>query len=215
MMIKSYIANKRIVSIATLIAVLCASIGCVRREELMPLTKEGLKGSGTLYFVPLGDFPANKVNDLASYYRNKYGIQIETRPGVPLSPTAINTERDQLIAEKAVEIMKQANPELTNDPQAIMIGISNRDMYIDKFSWQFSYGFRTQGKYAVVSSGRMDESNGGQEVTEELISKRLRKMVTKYIGILYFRLPQSDDPRSVLYREIGGISELDYMGEEF
>lgn len=215
MMTKSYIANKRIVSSAALIAVLCVSIGCVRREERSPFTKEGLQGSGKLYFVPLGDFPANKVNDLASYYRNKYGIEIATRPGVPLPPTAINQERNQLIAERAVEIMKQANPELTNDPQAIMIGLTDRDMYIDKFGWQFSYGYRTQGKYAVVSSGRMNEPNGGKEVTEELISKRLRKIVTKYVGILYFRLPQSDDPRSVLYREIGGIDELDYIGEEF
>jgi hypothetical protein len=40
-------------------------------------------------------------------------------------------------------------------------------------------------------------------------------MVTKNIGIMYFKLQQSDDPRSVLYKNIGGISELDAMGEEF
>ena len=40
-------------------------------------------------------------------------------------------------------------------------------------------------------------------------------MVTKSIGILYYGLRPSDDPRSVLYKSVGGISELDYMGEEF
>jgi hypothetical protein len=52
-------------------------------------------------------------------------------------------------------------------------------------------------------------------VTEDQIRTRLRKMVTKNVGVLYFHLPQSDDPRSVLYRNVGGIRDLDYMGEEF
>jgi hypothetical protein len=43
----------------------------------------------------------------------------------------------------------------------------------------------------------------------------LRKMVTKNIGVLYYHLPQSNNPQSVLYQNVGGISELDYMGEEF
>ena len=212
MISRSNIQYRRIVSIA-LIAVL--SIGCVRRQEHIPLTKESLKGSGKLYLIPLGDFPAYAVTDLASYYRNKYGIQIETRPSVPLSPSAINSERKQLIAEKAIEIMKQANPELSNDAQAIMIGITNRDMYIARFTWQFSYSYREQGKYAVVSSGRMNELRGSQKLTEELLLKRLRKMITKNVGILYYHLPPSGDPRSVLYREVEGIEDLDYMGEEF
>jgi hypothetical protein len=40
-------------------------------------------------------------------------------------------------------------------------------------------------------------------------------MVTKDIGILYYGLPQSDNPRSVLYNGILGIQELDSVGEEF
>jgi hypothetical protein len=69
------------------------------------------------------------------------------------------------------------------------------------------------GKYAVVSNARMNL--GGPMISEERVKSRLRKMVTKNIGILYYRLPQSNDLRSVLYKNVGGISELDYMGEEF
>jgi hypothetical protein len=56
---------------------------------------------------------------------------------------------------------------------------------------------------------------GGPMISEEKAKARLRKMVTKNIGILYYRLPQSNDPRSVLYKNVGGVSELDNMGEEF
>jgi predicted Zn-dependent protease len=131
----------------------------------------------------------------------------------------MNPERGQLIAEEAVDVMRRVNQELTSDPKAILIGLTTEDMYITKYDWQFSFSWRERGKYAVVSMGRMNlggfSFKGRSKVTEDQIRTRLRKMVTKNVGILYFHLPQSDDPRSVLYRNVGGIRELDYMGEEF
>ena len=165
--------------------------------------------------MPLGDFPSDVAGDLASFYRKKYRLEVETLPSAPLSQAAMNPERGQLIAEQAVEIMKQANPDLNNDPRAILIGLTKEDMYIAKYDWRFSFSFRAQGKYAVVSTGRMHLPNGGREVTTELVLTRMRKMVTKNVGILYYHLAQSDDPRSVLYSDVGRIQELDYMGEEF
>ena len=107
--------------------------------------------------------------------------------------------------------MKSAYPDLTSTPEAIMIGLTTEDMYIAQYSWQFTFSWRQEGKYAAVSDARMSLG----VPSEEQVKARLRKMVTKNIGILYYRLPQSNDPRSVLYKDIGGISELDYMGEEF
>jgi hypothetical protein len=52
-------------------------------------------------------------------------------------------------------------------------------------------------------------------VSQERVDARTRKMVTKNIGVLYFQLPMSDDPRSVLYRNIGGAQEFDRMSEDF
>jgi hypothetical protein len=40
-------------------------------------------------------------------------------------------------------------------------------------------------------------------------------MVSKNVGILYYRLPVSDDPRSVLYGNIGGVQEFDRMTDDF
>jgi hypothetical protein len=55
----------------------------------------------------------------------------------------------------------------------------------------------------------------GQPADQALLDTRLRKVITKNIGILYFRLPQSNDPRSVLYKSILGIDDLDRVGEDF
>jgi predicted Zn-dependent protease len=170
-----------------------------------------LNGSGKLYLVPLGEFSKLVAEELASYYKTKYGISAETLPTVHIPPSARNAERQQLIAEEAVDLMRRVNSEISGNPNAILIGLTTEDMYISQYDWRFSFSWREQGKYAVVSSGRMNLGN----VSEDETRKRFRKMVTKNVGILYFHLPQSDDPRSVLYRNVGGIRELDYMGEEF
>ena len=210
----------------TLPAALHLGSGCLKRDRIpsqtdvaikteVPKPKETLKSSARLYLLPLGDFPSDVVADLAAHYREKYNLEIETLPSVPLSETAVNRKRKQLIAEQTVAIMKQSNPQLANDPQAIVIGLTNQDMYVAGRDWRFAFGWRDEGKYAVVSSARMHLPNGSWKITKRVIAARLRKMVTKNVGILYYHLAPSDDPRSVLYRNVGGIRELDYMREDF
>jgi predicted Zn-dependent protease len=198
---------------AVIVTCLLLVTSCVGRREYVPIDKQELKGSGKIYFVPLGDFPADAVTKLVAHYRVNYGLSIETVPPVPLDPAAINADRQQLIAERAVALMKGANPELVNNREAILIGLTNVDMYIAKYDWQFTFSWRQEGRYAVVSNARMNL--GSPTPPAEKVEGRLRKMVTKNIGILFYDLPPSDDPRSVLYKSVGGISELDYMGEEF
>lgn len=198
-----------------LIAAILLSTGRLGIASYVPINQDRLTGSGKLYFVPLGDFPAATARELASFYRKKYGLQIQILPNVQLTQAAMNPDREQLIAEQAIEIMKQANPRLKNDPQAILIGLTSTDMYIAKYNWRFSFSYRDQGKYAVVSTGRMDLPVVKKPASPKLVLTRLRKMVTKNVGILYYHLPQNDNPRSVLYRNVGGLSELDFMGEDF
>ena len=88
-------------------------------------------------------------------------------------------------------------------------------MYIRKYNWQFAFTFRMFDKYAVVSIARMNPVNLGHQADEELLRARMRKMVTNNIGLLFYHYQQNDNPRSVLYGNIGGIEELDAMGEEF
>lgn len=198
-----------------LIVALLLSTGRLGLGAPILLNQDSLTGSGKLYFVPLGDFPTATARELAAFYRKKYGLEIQILPSVKLTQAAMNQERQQLIAEQAIEIMKDAHPELKNDPTAKLIGLTTRDMYIARYDWRFSFSYRDQGKYAVVSRGRMDLPVVKKPASQKLILTRLRKMVTKNVGILYYRLPQNDNPRSVLYRNVGGIRELDYMGEDF
>jgi predicted Zn-dependent protease len=88
-------------------------------------------------------------------------------------------------------------------------------MYIRKYSWAFGFTYRVENRFAVVSSARMNPIILGRPADPVLLQTRLRKMITKNLGILYFHLPQSNDPSSVLYRSILGIDDLDRVGESF
>jgi predicted Zn-dependent protease len=72
--------------------------------------------------------------------------------------------------------------------------------------WNFVFSYRwDDGGYAVVSTARMTNS-------DEVTLSRLRKMVTKSVGVMYYGLSVSDDPASVLYTPLS-VDDLDRMGE--
>ncbi len=67
----------------------------------------------------------------------------------------------------------------------------------------------------MVSSTRMDPVNFRQPPDPALLHTRLRKMISKNIGIMHYRLPQSTDRNSVLYGPILSLADLDSIGEDF
>ncbi len=173
------------------------------------------KSAAKVYFVPLGDIPSLSLESLVTFYKRKFGLAIKTLPGLQLERSSVDWQRRQFVAEELIEFMKRGYPRLANDPRVILIGITEFDMYIRKYTWQFSFSYRAQNRFAVVSSARLNPVSFGQPADQTLLHTRLRKAITKNIGILYFHLPQSNDPRSVLYRSILGIDDLDRVGEEF
>ncbi|MDF2734080.1 MAG: hypothetical protein K0S97_703 [Chloroflexota bacterium] len=163
-----------------------------------------------VYLVPIGDFPREAADALVAHYFEKFGLAIEVLPSIPVPAGAMDAERQQLIAERLLDAIA-ASETVAGDPDAVVIGLTDVDMYIAARTWGYAYGLRSGGTQAVVSSARMDDGFA----TEERRQQRLRKMVTKNIGILYYGLGVSDDPRSVLYRDILGPDDLDYASEDF
>lgn len=172
-------------------------------------------GKEKLYLIPLNDFSTSSLDRLVAYYKEKNGIDaIATQP-LPLRLAAIDNRRQQLVAEQIIELMKRTHPKLVADPNAILIGLTDEDMYIHKKNWQFAFSYRTQGRFAVVSSARMNPINFGAPADDDLLDSRMRKMVSKNIGMLYYQLPTNHDPRSVLYSNVRDVKDLDNMSEDF
>jgi predicted Zn-dependent protease len=128
---------------------------------------------------------------------------------------ATDSFREQLISDAIVDVLRAHHPQPSTE-RLIVIGLVQADMSIPEYNWRYAISYRKVDRYAVVSTARLNRGCLGMiPVSQERVDARTRKMVTKNIGVLYFQLPMSDDPRSVLYRNIGGTQEFDRMSEDF
>ncbi len=169
-----------------------------------------------IFFVPVGDFPSTQLEPLVQYYRQKYNLEIAVLKSIPVDPATRDQSRQQLMAEKLVASLRDGVPEYANDSTVILIGFTSEDIYPTSQGWEFAFGWRIGAtRTAVVSTARMNLHYAGEPSDVSTSDIRMRKVVTKDIGILYYGLPQSKDPKSVLYSQILGIQELDQVGEDF
>jgi predicted Zn-dependent protease len=167
-------------------------------------------------FVPIADFPTEKIESLVRYYRQKYNLEIAILNRIPVDSGTKDDSRQQLVAEKLAESVRSGVPKYAHDPKVILIGFTAEDIYPVSQNWRFAFGWRLGStNSAVVSTARMGLHYAGEPSDPTLPDTRLRKMVTKDIGILYYGLSQSSNPKSVLYNQIMGIEELDEVGEDF
>jgi len=125
---------------------------------------------------------------------------------------AYNSDRRQLNANAVLALLQTQYP----SERAVVIAVTDMDMYIPGFRWRYAFSYRREDRLAVVSTARMDHGCLGLFTAgKERRLARLRKMVGKNLGVLYYGLQLSDDPRSLLYANIGGPQELDVMSEIF
>jgi predicted Zn-dependent protease len=130
-----------------------------------------------------------------------------------VDPATRDDSRRQLMAERLVASVRKRRARKYYNPKEILIGFTSKDIYPTSQNWQFAFGWKqTSLGAAVVSTARMRLHYAGEPPDENLAETRLRKMVTKDIGILYYRLAPNQNPRSVLYNQIVGIEELDQVG---
>lgn len=203
----------------------CAGLWVACKKSTSPASSEPAQSAAAslpkvegkkIYFVAIGDFPERVAQDLVGYYRQKYNLEIQVLKTIPADPQVFDASRQQVKAEPLVASLHGAFPEVTHNPGAVLIGFTMADIYPISMNWQFAFGWRNGDLHtAVVSAARMNLHYAGEPADVAKPEVRVRKMTTKDIGLLYYGLPQSDNPHNVLYNQIGGIEELDQVGEDF
>ena len=175
----------------------------------------GCKKAPKIYLVPIGDAPTDEILDLARHYHEKFGIQADILPGIKPGSRDVDGVRQQLIAENLVQTLLENYSDFRANQGDVLIGVTGDDIYPKSQDWEFCFGWRAQEQLAaVVSIARMDLHYPG-EPDGTSVRQRLRKVVTKDVGLLYYGKQASENPRSVLYNNIGGIQELDQVTEDF
>jgi len=171
-----------------------------------------------LYFVAVGDVSPVLMQHLVLHFQRAFDLTITVLSPMSLDPLAIDPQRKQVIADELILSVRRRHATLARDARARVIGITPHDMYNQAMreKWSFSFSLRgTDNRFAVVSHARMDPVNLGAPPDAELLRSRLRKMLMKNIGIMYYGLPASRNPRSAMFVNILGVDDLDRMTEQF
>jgi hypothetical protein len=123
-----------------------------------------------------------------------------------------DSESGRLIADEFDELMKRRLPHLANDQSAVLIGITDEDMYIRDLGPSSMYNyFVIRGRFGVVSSYLLTSPQRPVKEKLELVRTRVRKLISRDIGIMAFRLPKIIDPTSVVADHIGPADNIDLV----
>jgi YD repeat-containing protein len=164
--------------------------------------------------VPLGTADQGYFSWAPSYYKAKFGLEVQILPTIPLNASVWNSTRNQLIAEKLIDLMKQALPAEARDQSSILIGVTAADMYIGSYDWNYAINYREDGRFGVVSTARLQPLLFFQKWDRALVISRLQKMLNKNVYLLCFDVPLSNDDTSAVSGGVTSPAELDYMSDQ-
>jgi predicted Zn-dependent protease len=177
-----------------------------------PISGERLRGEGQIILAPIGDFPEGTAQQIAEHFRLKYHLAIQAATAMALPVGSFDVERGQVDSDVLMSALEREYP----NADTVVIGLTNADMFFRHVDWRYAFSNRRAPRLAVVSPFRMDRGCLGIPLAdEETRTARLRKMIGKNIGMLFYKLPLSSHPRSMLYAYIGGPQELDTIREVF
>ncbi len=169
-----------------------------------------------IYFVPMGDFSPEQLDSMVQFYRQRYGLEISVLKTVPIDDSARDSARQQAVAEKLLASLRSVTPNDVGRRKAVVIGFTSEDIFPASQNWPFCFGWRDANTHtAVVSTARLNLRRESAPFAADISATRLRKVVTKHIGMLYYGLPQNANPKSVMYQFVVGIDDLDQVGEDF
>jgi predicted Zn-dependent protease len=172
-------------------------------------------GGERICLVPLGNVSGDLVGHLVDHYDDEYGLKVRILDNKSIPTKLADPDREQVGGIALMEFIGSLFPEAYANPDAILVGLTPVDMYFEQRDWRFAFWVSNeQINKGVVSFKRMDPETFGMDPNEDLLYTRVRKVVTHLIGTLYYGLPGSDDPRSVMYNNVLSLDDLDLMGEK-
>jgi predicted Zn-dependent protease len=188
------------------------------RSGVQDETEQPAPGRGTVYLLPLGDLDTGGLRLLAEQISTRFKIRIEVLPAQAIDFSDLLPGRRQVVAENVLKSIRRSHPELVDDYNAHLLAVTDKDLYLREYAWRygwdFGFAFR-HGRFGVVSTARLDASSLLDIRAPFFTNVRLRKMLTKNIGAMYFQLPLSDNSSSVMYGGIQSAADIDFMTEGF
>jgi predicted Zn-dependent protease len=168
-----------------------------------------------LYLLAIGPEAAADVDGLAEYLQRALDLKPQRLPALPADARSWDAARNQLKADGLWRQVHEQVPQVSGRQDAIIIAVTAYDIYIPGIDWTFAFGYRAP-RFGLVSTARLSlPTDVYPTVTDEVRTWRLRKVVLKHLGVLYYQLAFSADPKSIMYRDILGVDDLDRLEERY
>jgi YD repeat-containing protein len=172
-----------------------------------PLARaDELTGSGHIYLVQMG--PHNlpySIESFAQWLRSKYALDVQVLPATGLDRSSWNPWRRQYVAELLYEQLQREHPDVVADVHTCLIGFTDSDMYSVYSDRSSSFTQRDrQRRVAVISAAHMQDMfwehfRSNRNIVDGHLQYRLHRILLKDVAILYWHLPQNNDPTSLLH----------------
>ncbi len=163
-----------------------------------------------VYLVPMGNVRREDVRALADEVGLRYHVPASTLPQVALPLWTLDAQDGELNGDQLIRVLQLAYP---TRGQAAVIGITDYDMFSTSLGIHGLFSLRNPVPYGVVSSSTLGASLfdrfRGQGRHE-----RVRKLVARNIGFLYFHLPESADHHSLLRSSMSSVHDIDALHED-
>jgi predicted Zn-dependent protease len=166
-----------------------------------------------VYVVPVDNASERVAGRLARALPRMVPVKACATPSFRLDPSALDHRRKQVDAVIVADQLARAFQDARGVAPATILGVTSLDMYssafaIDPFDFGLAKQFPDQKQgFAVVSTARMG--------TGAELGKRVDTMAMRYVGRLYFGLPESSSPTSALASSARTLEELDLLEPRF
>jgi len=168
-----------------------------------------------VYIIPLGSLPDLGLSELPAYYRNRFGLTVELLPPIELDDSVRDQMVNKVVDDKIEEFLQRRIPRVANDPNAVIIGVISEDMYVkSKGTFSMYNRFTIRGNFGLVSTYMLTPHHSHPHGAE-LLKTRVRKLISRDIGMSGYNFPTSDDLTSLVSRKLSWVRHLDKMSESY
>lgn len=163
----------------------------------------------------LGQVSPELVNHLVRFYKEDCGLTISVLEPLAIRGGIFNTQRGQVDAGPSIDYAGNSFLDDYNNPDVTLIVLTPVDLYDSTTDYRFVFGIKGNAgnPRGIISTFRMDPRVYGEREDEELFRSRVRKFVSKYMGLLSFDLPVSAESGDPMYDPIYSLNDLDAMTE--
>lgn len=158
-----------------------------------------------IFIFPMGDVNLNYIEKAKNYVEKVYG-GVRIMESLPFPEKCFNEKRRQYHAVYLLESL----PEME---EGKVVGICDRDIYVEGLNFVFGVAQSIGGKKCVVSIKRLRESFYGKEEDEDLLVLRIAKEIVHEVGHLK-GLEHCENPRCVMHFS-NSIYDTDFKDYKF